>query len=271
MRNAPPRAAEIGATAIQIFTKQPSRWADPVFKPGDVEGFRAGVEEHGIGFCSSHDSYLINLATPNPELGDRSLAAFTAELRRSAELRLDAVVTHPGNATDGDVERGLAQNAELAARAMEEVGGGVRVLFENTAGTGTALGSTFEELAAILEKLPERLVGRAGVCVDSCHLFAAGYDLRGGYDSVIRQLDRVIGLERVGLLHMNDSKHPLGARKDRHAHIGEGTLGEEPFARLMLDPRLAHVPKVLETPKEGDATLNDRKNLARLQGFLRKG
>lgn len=267
-RNAPLRAAEIDATAIQIFTKQPNRWADRPIDAEDAERFRAGVEERGIGFTVAHDSYLINLATPDPALRDRSLASFVAELRRAGQLGLDAVVTHPGNATDGDFARGLAQNAALIEQAMETVGGETRVLLETTAGAGRVLGATFEQLGEIIERVSAPLRHRVGICFDTCHAFSAGYDLVGDYDGVMRRLDDAVGLDRLRLFHLNDSQNPFGSRKDRHAEIGEGSLGDEPFRRIMTDPRFAGVPKVLETPKGDDPTEADRRNLARLRSLL---
>ena len=268
LRNAPIRGAEIGATAIQIFTKQANRWAEPVLDPEAVADFRTGLVEAGIGFTCAHDSYLINLATPDPILRDRSYESFRAELERSGTLGLDAIVTHPGNATDGETERGIEQNADLIARALAEVPGTTRVLLETTAGTGKALGASFEELAAIRARIPEPQRTRVGVCVDSCHVYAAGYDLAMHYDEVLAEFDRVLGLPQLGLFHLNDSMKPLGSRRDRHTDIGEGTLGDEPFRRIMNDPRLAHVPKVLETPKGDDPTAADRRNLARLRGYV---
>lgn len=268
LRNAPIRAAEIDATAVQIFTKQANRWADPVLDPEQVAAFRVGMREAGVGFVCAHDSYLINLATPDPVLRDRSYASFKAELERCSELDLDAVVTHPGNATDGEAARGIAQNAELIGRALEEVEGRTRVLLETTAGTGKALGATFEELAAIREAIPEAVRGRVGVCLDTCHVYAAGYDLVERYDEVMEEFDRVLGLAQLGLFHLNDSKKPLGSRRDRHTDIGEGTLGDEPFRRIMNDPRLSTVPRVLETPKGDDHAAADRRNLERLRGMV---
>jgi deoxyribonuclease IV len=268
LRNAPSRGAEIGATAIQIFTKQANRWAEPVLDPDEVAAFRAGLVEAGIRYSCAHDSYLINLATPDPILRDRSYDSFRAELERSRELGLDAVVTHPGNATDGDVARGIEQNADLIARALAEVPGRTRVLLETTAGTGKALGSSFEELAALRARVPEPLRSRVGVCVDSCHVYAAGYDLGTRYEEVLEEFDRVLGLPQLGLFHLNDSMKPLGSRRDRHTDIGEGTLGDGPFRSIMNDPRLADIPKVLETPKGDDHTAADRRNLARLRSYL---
>lgn len=263
--NAPGRGDEIGATAIQIFSKQPNRWAEPRIEEEQARAFRAGAVEAGIRWANAHDSYLINLATPDPELRERSYAAFRRELERAVLLGLDAVVTHPGNATDGDAARGLAQNAALVERALTEVPGTALVLLETTAGAGRVLGHTFAQLAQMLERIAPGVRPRVGICLDTCHVFSAGYDLRGDYAGVMRELDDRVGLERLRLLHLNDSRHPLGSRKDRHAEIGEGALGEEPFRSIMTDPRLAEVPKVLETPKGEDSAAADRRNLARLR------
>ncbi len=268
VRNAPVRAGEIGANAIQVFTKQPNRWAEPVCGEEDVRGFTGGVRERGIGFTNSHDSYLINLATADPALRERSLESFRAELRRSVELELDAVVTHPGNATDGDRFRGLAQNAALVEQALAEVPGRTMVLLETTAGAGTVLGATFEELAEMIERISPEHRERVGVCLDTCHVYSAGYDLVGDYEGVVANLADTVGLERLRLFHLNDSQCPFGSRKDRHAEIGEGSLGDEPFRRIMNDERFAAIPKVLETPKGDDHTAADRRNLARLRSFL---
>jgi deoxyribonuclease IV len=272
-RNAPARGAEIGATAIQVFTKQPNRWAEVTIPDDEALAFRLGMAEHGVAFANAHDSYLINLATHDPLLLDRSYAAFLGELRRASQLGLDALVTHPGNATDGDLPRGLAQNAEMIGRALEEAGGTVQVLLETTAGAGKVIGSRFEQLAEMMDRMPPGMGDRVGVCVDTCHVFAAGYDLREDYDGVMGQLADVIGLERVRLFHLNDSATPFASRRDRHAAIGEGSLGDEPFRRLMNDPRFALVPMVLETPKEHpdnpkDQVTMDRINLARLRGYV---
>jgi deoxyribonuclease-4 len=268
VRNAPLRAGEIGANAIQVFTKQPNRWAEPVCGEEDVRGFTGGVRERGIGFANSHDSYLINLATADPVLRERSLESFRAELRRSVELELDAVVTHPGNATDGDRARGLAQNAALVEQALAEVPGRTLVLLETTAGAGTVLGATFEELAEMIERISPEHRERVGVCLDTCHVYSAGYDLVGDYEGVVANLADTVGLERLRLFHLNDSQCPFGSRKDRHADIGEGSLGDEPFRRIMTDERFAAIPRVLETPKGDDHTAADRRNLARLRSFL---
>jgi deoxyribonuclease-4 len=265
--NAPGRAAEIGCVCLQLFTKQPSRWAEPVLEDVTAEAFGREREAHGVRTAVAHDSYLINLASPDPVLWKRSLKSFESELRRSTRLGLDFVVTHPGNATDGDLETGVARNAEGLTRALDAVAGPTMVLLELTAGAGTSIGATFENLAGILGRLPDSLAPRAGVCVDTCHAFAAGYDLAKDWDGVWTRFDDVLGLDRLRLFHVNDSKHPLGSCKDRHEHLGQGTLGVEPFRRLMNDPRFADVPKLLETPKESDPQTYDVMNLDFLRGL----
>jgi len=271
-RNAPQRAADIGATAIQIFTKQPNRWAEVEVSDDECDLYRGGIFTHGVQYANAHDSYLINLATADPVLRDRSLDAFRGELVRAHRLGLDALVTHPGNATDGDLPRGLAQNAELIERAMEEVGGAVAVLLETTAGSGKVIGSRFEELAEMIERISPAHRDRVGVCLDTCHVYAAGYDLVGDYDGVMARFGDVIGLDRLRLFHLNDSATPFASKRDRHAGIGEGTLGEEPFRRIMTDERFAAVPKVIETPKEcddpKDVVTMDRLNLGKLRSYL---
>lgn len=269
--HAPGRAAEIGSVVFQLFTKQPNRWAEPRISPETGAAFREARTAHGIACAASHDSYLINLASPNPDLWKRSLASFRGELERCEALGLELLVTHPGNATDGDEEAGIARNARGIAEALEAVPGTTRVLLEITAGSGTSVGGSFEKLAAILGAIPEPGRSRVGVCFDTCHALAAGYDLVGDYDGVWDAFERVIGISRLGLFHLNDSQHPLGSRKDRHAGIGEGALGLEPFRRILTDPRFRGIPKVLETPKGEDGVLADRENLARLRGLRGDG
>jgi deoxyribonuclease-4 len=216
----------------------------------------------------AHDSYLINLASPDPGLSRRSLISFMAELRRCEALGIPYLVSHPGNYID-DRAHGLRRNAAAYARALALVPGSVMVLLETTAGSGTALGSSFEELAALRDALPRKLRNRIGFCADTCHLYSAGHDLRRDYDGVWRRWDEVIGLPLLRCLHLNDSRTPLGSRRDWHAGIGEGTLGPEPFRRIMRDSRLAHAVKIIETPKGNDAMKNDRRMLRRLRTYAR--
>jgi deoxyribonuclease IV len=264
---APPRATELSATAMQIFTKQPNRWAERDVTPQESAAFNAARSISTARHTNSHDSYLINLASPDPVLHRRSYDSFTAELRRSEALGLDAVASHPGNYMD-DRANGLARNADAITRALEETPGRVRLLLEGTAGTGTSLGATFEELAALIERVGPSVRPRVGVCLDSCHLYAAGYDLVNAYDSVWRQFADVIGYDRLGLLHLNDSKTPLGSHRDRHELIAEGTLGEGVFRRLMTDERLALVPKVIEVPGLDDQMSTYGQMLARLRSYV---
>jgi len=263
---APPRAHAIAATALQLFTKQANQWRERECDPPECETFRAALAATDVRFTTAHDSYLINLASPNPELRARSLASFTQELRRCDALGIDALVSHPGNFMD-DRESGLARNADAITEALAAAPGRVRLLMETTAGTGTALGATFEELAVLLERIAPEQRTRVGVCLDTCHTYAAGYDLVTDYDGVIRHFDDVLGLARLGALHLNDSKHPLGSHRDRHELIAEGTLGEVPFRRIMTDERLTMIAKVIETPKLDDAEATDRRMLERLRSY----
>lgn len=261
-----PRAAAIGATVMQIFTKQASQWREPAISEEDRVEFRRLRESSGVVYTCAHDSYLINLASPDPMLWTRSLVSFTSELRRCEALGLDALVSHPGNYMD-DRNEGLARNAAAIGIALGVVPGRTRLLMEMTAGTGTALGRSFEEMAMLLSLIPAAVRPRVGVCVDTCHLFAAGYDIVNDWDGVWTEFDDVIGLSLLGMLHLNDSKTPLGARRDRHELIGEGCIGSGAFRRLMTDPRLTTVPKVIETPKLDDAVKTDRRMLRRLRSF----
>ena len=270
VQNAPGRAADIESVVLQLFTKQPSRWAEPTIDEETAAAFQDAREAHGVVVAGAHDSYLINLSSPDPALWRRSQRAFEAEFRRCALLELDFLVTHPGNATDGDMEAGLQRNADGITESLTAVDGPTRVLLELTAGTGTTVGATFENLRAILDGIPGDLQSRVGVCLDTCHAYSAGYDLVGAYDEVWDAFDEVIGLHRLGLLHLNDSKHPFDARKDRHEGIGQGSLGLEPFRRIVTDPRLAGVPKVLETPKGDDPVAEDLRNLGILRDMRRE-
>ncbi len=272
VHEAPARAAEVGAVVFQLFTKQPSRWAEPVIDDATADAFRAQREAHDIDCAGAHDSYLINLSSPDRRLWRMSQRSFLAELERCHRLALDFLVTHPGNATDGDQEAGLERNAKGITECLDAVAEGpTRVLLELTAGSGTSVGATFENLRAIIDGIPEHHRHRVGVCFDTCHAYSAGYDLVNDYDGVWSRFDEVIGFDRLGLLHLNDSRHPFDSRKDRHETLGEGTLGEEPFRRIVLDERLRAVPKVLETPKGDDGAEADRRNLALLRRLRASG
>jgi deoxyribonuclease IV len=265
---APARAREIGATAFQLFTKTPNQWREPLLSSATRDAFRRETARLGIRAVVAHDSYLINLASPEPGLSRRSLDAFVKELGRCEMLGIPYLVSHPGDYID-ERAAGLRRNAERYAEALRLVPGRVVVLLETTAGSGTALGSTFEELAALRKALPSPLRKRVAFCADTCHLYAAGYDLRREYDRIWDRWERVLGLARLRCLHLNDSRTPLGSRRDWHALIGEGTLGPEPFRRIMRDPRLAHVIKIIETPKGDDPVATDRRMLGRLRRYAR--
>lgn len=266
---APPRALEIGATAMQIFTKQANRWAERECEDDECTAFRAALESTQVIATCAHDSYLINLASPDDALRARSRTSFEAELRRCRALGLTYLVSHPGNFMD-DRASGLARNAESIVAALETEPGETMLLLETTAGAGTVLGSTFNELATLIEAIPEPHRSRVGVCLDTAHVFAAGYDLVNDYDGVITGFDDIIGLDRLRMMHLNDSKAPMGSKRDRHELIGEGAIGEGPFRRIMNDQRLASVPKVLETPKLDDPAATDRRMLERLLGYVER-
>ena len=265
---APERGVAIGATAIQVFTKTPNQWRESVVRDGDVAAFRAALAASGIRAVVSHDSYLINLASPDEALYERSVAAFGGELVRCRALGIPWVVSHPGNYIDDRVA-GLERNARGYASCLDQVPGEIGVLIEGTAGAGTALGSSFEELAVLRHALPAPLRARVGFCLDTAHLHAAGYDVVAGLEGVWERFDRVVGLNLLKCLHLNDSKSAAGSRVDRHQWIGEGTIGPEAFRRIMRDPRLAPVIKIIETPKGDDAVFHDRRMLRRLRAYQR--
>jgi deoxyribonuclease IV len=255
---------------VQLFTKNASQWSARDFTPEEVRLFRDTLRDSGLRFATAHDSYLINLASPDPALYRRSLEAFTVEVQRAEQLGLSYLVMHPGALVGAAEEDGLAR----VVRALDDVharcpGYGVQVLLETTAGQGTTLGWRFEQLAAILSRTaaPERL----GVCFDTCHVFAAGYALapQEAYLATMAEFDRTVGLDQLKMFHVNDSLKPLGSRVDRHAHIGRGQMGLEPFRSLVNDPRFEDRPMILETPKEEDDHDDmDAVNLEVLRGLI---
>lgn len=251
---------------MQVFTKMANRWADRDCAEAECLEFSAALSRTDVSETCAHDSYLINLASPDPLLRAKSLDSFAAELRRCEALRLDYLVSHPGNFMD-DRESGVARNAEAIGIALDRVPGRTIVLLETTAGTGTALGATFEELADLIEAVPAPYRARVGVCVDTCHIHAAGYDISDDYDGVWARFSDVIGMPRLRMMHLNDSKTPFASHRDRHELIAEGSIGEGAFRRIMNDPRLDRIAKVIETPKiEPDVT--DAAMLERLRGYI---
>jgi deoxyribonuclease IV len=265
---APIRGKAIGATAIQVFTKTPSQWREPNIPAESFEAFHRQCERHRVSSIVAHDSYLINLATPDPVLSARSEAAFIGELRRCQAFGIPYLVSHPGNYMDSR-SAGISRNAAAYTRCLRAVPGEVTVLLETTAGCGTALGSTFEELATLRELVDSDVRHRVAFCADTCHLYSSGYDLVRDYESVWRRWDALIGLDLLRCLHLNDSKTPFASCRDRHELIAEGSLGPEPFRRIMTDPRFAQVIKILETPKGEDGITADRKMLRRLRAYAR--
>jgi len=264
---APPRAEAIAATAFQLFTKQANRWAERECADDECTRFREAVGRTAVTKTVSHDSYLINLASPDEALRRRSIESFVAELGRCRALGIDFLVSHPGNYID-DRDAGIRRNADGIAEALERVPSDTLLCLETTAGTGTALGATFEELAAIIAHLPAALQPRVAVCVDTCHVHSAGYDLVNDFDATWARFGDVLGMERLQVLHLNDSKTPFNSHRDRHELIAEGSLGESPFRRLMSEDRFAGVAKVIETPKLDDAEATDRRMLERLRSYV---
>ena len=267
VQHAPARAAQLGATVFQVFTKQAARWAEPALTDDAVAAFASASHDAGIRIRSAHDSYLINLASPDDALRTRSLGSFIAELERCERLGIELLVSHPGNATDGDVASGIDRNAEAITHALETVPGTAMVLLETTAGSGTSIGGSFEQLARIIDRIGGSAASRVGVCLDTCHVWSAGYDIVNAYRDVFLQFDDCLGLDRLRMFHLNDSATPFASRRDRHADIGMGSIGDEPFRRIVTDSRFPDVPKVIETPKLPDVLTADLRNLARLRGF----
>jgi deoxyribonuclease IV len=244
------RALVHGCEALQIFTKNANQWRGKALDPGDVNTFRMRIEQTGITPVVSHASYLINLATTFPLLRQQSIAAFIDELDRAEALGLLGVVIHPGTCTAGTEDDALRLIADAIRQAFKARSRRkTMVILEHTAGQGRTLGHRFEHLATIIRHL--RGSARVGVCLDTCHLVASGYDIttEAGYIDTFAAFDRIVGIERLRVFHANDSKRPCGSRVDRHEHIGRGCLGEEPFRRLLRDRRFAGLPMLIETEK----------------------
>ncbi len=260
----------IGCDAIQIFSKSPQMWAGPPIAPEAAAEFRAAVVAENLRATAVHHGYLLNLATPKRGMVQRARRAFVDEIQRAEMLGVTALIFHPGAHTGSGVDAGCHRIAEGLTFALGEVPDGkVRILLENAAGAGTAIGSRFEELAAILAivQRPDRL----GVALDTCHLFAAGNDFRTdeGYGELADAIDRILGRATVGAFHLNDSKGPLGSHLDRHENIGKGAIGLDGFRHVVRDPRWMDVPGYLETPlddRDYERYLEDLKTLRSLLG-----
>ena len=262
------RAASVGCDAVQIFVKPNRAWAVPPLSEEDVSLFLVEARASGIHPVVAHSSYLLNLASPEDDLWRRSIETLIVELERCHALGVPWLVLHPGAHVGSGEEAGLARMARGLGLVHEATHAlDARILLETTAGQGTRLGYCFEHLAWLLR---ETQTGeRLGVCLDTCHVFAAGYDLRRreAYQATMEAFDRVIGLGRLRAVHLNDSRHGLGSHKDRHEHIGEGHIGLTGFQHLVNDPRLADLPGLLETPKSDDLH-EDRENLNVLRGLI---
>ncbi len=240
------RAEADGADCLQIFTRNARGWAAKPLEDGEVESFRSEARRTGKA-VAAHSSYLINCASSDRPIRKKSWDALADELGRCERLGIPALIFHPGS--HEDEQEGIRLVGEAMTRALEEVPGKARLLTETTAGQGTSLGWRFEQLAAIRDAVPGKLRRRVGVCVDTCHVFSAGYDIApdDGYEKTVAALDAAVGLANVRAFHLNDSKRPLGCRVDRHEHIGEGTLGLRPFRLLVNDARFAELPGFVET------------------------
>ncbi len=242
-------AAALGANAFALFTKNQKRWLAEPLTPGSIDEFALNMSELGFSYSSvlPHDGYLINLAHPDPDKLDKSRDAFVDEMRRCEALSLKFLNFHPGSALDGNVATALPRVSESINLALGKTGS-VAAVIENTAGQGNNVGYRLEHLAEIIDGVEDK--SRVGVCVDTCHAFAAGYELRGedDLDIFLEKFDSVIGLEYLRGMHLNDSKNPLGSCVDRHESLGEGTIGLGLFERIARDARLDGIPLILETP-----------------------
>jgi len=263
------RGEAIGCTAMQIFTKNATQWRAKPIPQEQADLFRKARGESAIDAVIAHDTYLINLAAPDEEKWAKSKAAFLDEMERCALLGVTGLVMHPGAHLGEGEEKGLERICRAFREIFAEAPDGVTVLLENTAGQGSYLGNRFEHLAAIMEGVPE---GRFGICFDTCHAFAAGYDLSTleGYEAVMAEFDRIVGLDKLRAFHVNDSMKGCGSRVDRHEHIGQGTIGREAFSLLMRDERFLTIPKILETPG-GEEVDMDVVNIALLRELAGEG
>jgi deoxyribonuclease-4 len=265
-------AEDLRINALQIFSHNASSWRMKPIAAAEATAFQERFRSSTVDYLVVHTMYLLNLASPEEDLFERSVAALAEEVERAGALGIDWIVTHLGSHKGADEERGIERIVSALDRVIAAVPFSshphVRLLLENTAGTGTTMGARFSELGAILEALNDSR--RVGICLDTCHAFAAGYELRTGegLKESLRALDREVGLERLRMVHLNDSKYPLGSRRDRHEHIGRGEIGEEGVSLLVNHPALFDLPFILETPKEidgqGDA---DPINLARVRSL----
>jgi len=263
------RIRHIKGESLQIFSKNQRQWHVPALSASDIKQFRDAWNQWGKGPVAVHDSYLINLANPDIKKSNRAVVAFAEEIKRTSHLCIPYLIMHPGSHVGAGIAKGLQQLTANLDRAFELAASpAVMVLLETTAGQGTVIGASFKELAHITAN--SKYSDRLGVCFDTCHAFAAGYDIstREGYKKTFAAFDATMGLERLKFFHLNDSKKPLGSRVDRHEHIGKGKIGLEGFRQLMNDPRFSQHPMVLETPKEKDLQ-EDIENIKLLKSLIK--
>lgn len=262
------RGGELHCSAIQIFTKNSNQWKAAPITSSEIDVFKTAVASNDIKIVFAHAGYLINLATVDPEIHERSMESMRSEIERAAALGLPYIVVHPGSHKEAGEMAGIMQLVENLRRLRGEFkGSGTQIVLETTAGQGASIGYSFGHFAEIFSRLD--WPADMGVCIDTAHIFQAGYDIstKKGYDGVMAELDEVIGLDYVRAIHVNDSKTECGSRSDRHEQIGNGKIGEEAFKALMADRRFAKMPMVIETPK-GEGLENDDGNLGLLRSFI---
>jgi deoxyribonuclease-4 len=262
-------AEKLSFTAMQIFTKNNNRWFQKQLEEKEIEAFKTKLNNSNIKFVVSHDSYLINLCGTDNEILRKSRVALLDELERCELLGIPHLNFHPGSHLGAGEDDGIKLIAESINIVHDKTKGyKVSSMLETTAGQGTAIGYRFEQLQQIIDLVEQK--ERMTVCIDTAHIFAAGYDIKDSknFKEAIKEFDEIIGLDRLKCFHLNDSKKPLGSRVDRHEHIGKGFIGEEGFSNIMNDERLREIPKILETPK-GKEQLEDLENLKMLRGLIK--
>ncbi len=268
--NAPGLGQIATCEVIQVFTKSSNQWKAKTLTDEDIQKFFDAQKETGVKAICAHDSYLINLASPDKTLHQKSYDAFKIELERCHLLKIPYLVMHPGSHVGSGEEAGLKKMAESFNRLFDELPDNKTIVCqETTAGQGTNLGYKFEHLAKVVDMVEDKK--RMAVCLDTCHIFAAGYPLQEekDYKKTMKEFNQILGLNNLKVIHINDSKKPFGSRVDRHEHIGEGYLGLEPFRHVMNDNRLKKIPKILETPK-GDDHQEDIANLKKLRSLIQE-
>ncbi|MEA2030511.1 MAG: deoxyribonuclease IV [candidate division Zixibacteria bacterium] len=264
------RGKQATCDTIQIFNKSNSQWRAAKLKSEDIDEYFRLQEKLGVTVATSHTSYLINIASPNEALEEKSILSLKEEMERCKLLNIPNLVMHPGSHVGSGEEEGMIRISRNINKLFDALNdNSVTLLLESTAGQGTNIGYLFEQLAQIIHLVEDK--NHIGVCLDTCHIFSAGYELRNskGYSKTIKDFDDIIGLEKLRIIHMNDSKKPFGEKKDRHEHIGQGYIGLEGFSNIVNDSRLKKIPMILETPKDKDLA-EDIENLKVLRSLIRK-